>query len=81
MRAASALHAEDSDFGQAGTLYREVFDDASKERFLQTLTGQYNSLTLDRIRERFIWYWTQVDAGLGQKIAEAVGAATAVAAG
>ena len=33
MRAAATLHAEDNDFGQAGTLYREVFDDAAKARF------------------------------------------------
>ena len=79
-RTATTLHAEDSDFGQAGTLYREVFDDAAKQRFLETLVGQYNALTLDRIRDRFIWYWTQVDAGLGQQIAESVGATTAVAA-
>ena len=28
VRAAATLHAEDGDFGQAGTLYRDVFDDA-----------------------------------------------------
>jgi catalase len=80
VRAAATLHAEDDDFGQAGTLYRKVFDDAAKQRFLETLVGQYNALTVDRIRERFIWYWTQVDADLGQKIAEKVGASVAIAA-
>ena len=79
IRTATTLHAEDDDFGQAGTLYRDVFDDAAKERFLETLVGQYNALTLDRIRERFIWYWSQVDAGLGQKIAESIGTRTVAA--
>ncbi|MET4703274.1 catalase [Frigoribacterium sp. UYMn621] len=68
IRAAQTLHSEDDDFGQAGTLYRRVFDDASKERLLGTLVGQYNSLTVDRIKERFLWYWTSVDAGLGAKL-------------
>src|SRR5690606_9393120 len=73
VRAAQTLHSEDDDFGQAGTLYRDVFTDESKARFLETLVGQYNALTVDRIKERFIWYWTQVDAGLGAKIIEAAG--------
>ncbi len=29
-RSAATLHPEDDDFGQAGTLYREVFDDAAR---------------------------------------------------
>jgi catalase len=73
IRAAQTLHSEDDDFGQAGTLYREVFTDESKARFLETLVGQYNGLTVDRIKDRFIWYWTSVDSDLGAKIVEAVG--------
>ncbi|GAA4732783.1 catalase [Isoptericola chiayiensis] len=68
MRSAYTLHSEDDDFGQAGTLYREVFDDAAKARFLETLTGQGKSITIDEIRERFFWYWTSVDAELGAKL-------------
>jgi Catalase len=75
VRAAQTLHREDDDFGQAGTLYRKVFDDAAKDRFRQVLIGQYHSLTVDRIKERFIWYWSQVDAELGRTIAAAVAAA------
>ncbi|AEG44091.1 catalase [Isoptericola variabilis] len=68
VRAAATLHAEDDDFGQAGTLYREVFDDAAKARFLETLTGQGKAITVDAIRERFFWYWSNVDAELGAKL-------------
>jgi catalase len=73
MRAAATLHSEDDDFGQAGTLYREVFNAEEKERFHAVLIGQYGALTVDRIKDRFIGYWTQVDAGLGATIAAAVG--------
>jgi catalase len=67
-RAAATLHAQDDDFGQPGTLYREVFDDAAKARFLETLTGQGKAITIDEIRERFFQYWTNVDAELGAKL-------------
>jgi len=65
IRTAATLHAEDSDFGQAGTLYREVFDAAAKARFLETITGAVGGTTVPEIRERAIQYWTNVDATLG----------------
>jgi catalase len=68
VHAAATLHSEDSDFGQAGTLYREVFSDEAKSRFLATLIGQRNSLTVPEIKERFFEYWTNVDADLGAKL-------------
>ena len=72
MRSAATLHAEDDDFGQARTLYREVFDDAQRSRFIDTLTGQGRSITIDAIRERFFQYWTNVDAELGETLRQTV---------
>ena len=71
VRSAATLHAEDDDFGQAGTLYREVFDGDAKARLLVTLTGQAHAITVDDIRERFFQYWTQVDADLGLQLRSA----------
>ncbi|OAN42755.1 catalase [Microbacterium sp. H83] len=68
MRAAATLHLDDDDFGQAGTLYRTVFDDEQRARFLDTLTGQGQGITIDAIRERFFQYWTNVDAALGEAL-------------
>ena len=68
VRTAATLHSEDDDFGQAGTLYREVFDDAAKERFLGTITGAVGGVQNAGIKERAIQYWTSVDAGLGAKL-------------
>ena len=68
MRSAATLHAEDDDFGQAGTLYREVFDDAAKARFLDTITGSVGGVKRADIRERAIQYWTNVDASLGRAL-------------
>lgn len=72
VRAAATLHPQDSDFGQAGALFRDVFDDAAKARFVATLTGQGSSITISAIRERFFAYWTSVDAGLGATLRAAV---------
>ncbi len=77
VRTAATLHSEDSDFGQAGTLYREVYDDAAKARFVDTLTGQGCSITVDEIRERFFQYWTNVDAQLGATLRLTVAAVLA----
>ncbi|MGN8246440.1 catalase [Cellulomonas soli] len=74
VRAAAALHSEDDDFGQAGTLYREVFDDAARERFLATITGHVGAVKTDDIRERAIGYWTHVDGDLGAKLRANLGA-------
>ncbi|WP_035750582.1 catalase, partial [Arthrobacter sp. 35W] len=65
---AHSLHSEDSDFGQAGTLYREVFDDGARARFLDTITGAVGGVQDADIKERAIAYWTNVDAELGAKL-------------
>ena len=65
VRSAHTLRADDDDFGQAGTLYRDVFSAEEKARFQEVLGGQAKSITVDRIREQFFGYWTNVDAELG----------------
>jgi catalase len=71
---AHSLHAEDGDFGQAGTLYREVFNDGEKARLLETITGAVSGVKNASIKERAIQYWTNVDAGLGAKLRANLGA-------
>jgi catalase len=66
--AAHCLHAEDSDFVQAGALYREVYDDGAKARFLDTVTGAVGGVKRSDIKERAIQYWTNVDAKLGARL-------------
>ena len=71
VRAAITLHAEDDDFGQAGTLVREVFDDAQRDRFVETLTGQLTGLD-KKVQERAFQYWKNVDETIGQRIQDRV---------
>ena len=71
---AHSLHAEDSDFGQAGTLYREVYNDGEKARLLETVTGAVSGVKNASIKERAIAYWTNVDAEFGAKLRANLGA-------
>jgi catalase len=76
IRSAATLHSEDDDFGQARTLINDVFTAEERQRFIETLAGQYDALTVPAIQERFFWYWGQVDP----KVAEDVRAAVATGA-
>ncbi|AOX06426.1 catalase [Corynebacterium sp. NML98-0116] len=74
VRAAYVKHAEDDDFGQAGTLYRDVFDDAAKERFVHNITNKMMAITNKEIEERVYEYWGKVDADLETKVRESFAA-------
>ena len=73
-RAAATLHSEDDDFGQAGTLVRDVFTEEQRDRFVETLVGQFNALKYDKVKDRFLWYWGQVDANIAERIKARVNA-------
>jgi catalase len=72
VRSAATLHAEDDDFGQAGSLVRDVMDDAARARLVETLAGQYRGLTRPEVKERFFEYWTSIDPATAQAVREAV---------
>ena len=74
VRAAYVKHAEDDDFGQAGTLYRDVFDDAAKERFVHNITSKMMAITNKEIAERVCEYWGKVAAALETKVRESLAA-------
>ena len=40
MHAAYVTHAEDDDWGQVGTLVREVLDDTARDRLVSNIVGQ-----------------------------------------
>ncbi|MDK8878630.1 catalase [Corynebacterium sp. MSK008] len=70
VREAYVKHAEDDDFGQAGTLYRDVFDDAAKERFVHNITNKMMAIKHKDVEERVYEYWGKVDADLETKVRE-----------
>ena len=83
VRSAYRLHAEDDDFGQPGTLIRDVFDDAQRARLVATVSGALLGGVTPEVLERAFDYWKSIDADTGKRIEETVrhGAAPEPAAG
>ena len=71
VRQAYTLHAEDDDWTQAGELIRDVFDDAARARFVETVTGALDGVREDVLARAF-QYWRNVDAEIGERIETAV---------
>ena len=72
VRSASELHTEDDDFGQAGTLVRDVWNDAQRAEFVESAAGHLLDGVHGDVLERAFEYWTNVDPECGKKIKEQV---------
>ena len=83
VRAAYTLRAGDDDFGQPGTLVREVFDDAQRDALVEQVAGSLLGGVRSPVLERAFDYWKRIDADVGRRIEEKVrkGAAPEPAAG
>ena len=68
VRTAYTLHAEDDDWGQAGTMVREVLDDAARERLVDNIVGHLLNGVSEPILQRAFEYWRNVDKDLGDRI-------------
>ena len=72
VRAAQALHREDDDFGQAGTMVREVLDDPARDRLVSNIVGHVKQGVEEPVLSRVFDYWRNVDHTLGDRVEEAV---------
>ncbi|GAA2486157.1 catalase [Terrabacter carboxydivorans] len=72
VRQAYTLREDDDDFGQAGRLVREVWDDAQREAFTETVAGHLLGGVKSPVLERAFDYWKSVDAETGKQIEELV---------
>ena len=68
VRTAYTLHAEDDDWGQAGTLVREVLDDAARDRLVDNIVGHLLNGVSEPVLLRAFEYWRNVDKDLGDRI-------------
>jgi catalase len=75
-RYAYEKHAEDDDFGQAGTLYREVMDDTDRAHLVTNIVGHASDQVTDEVQRRVVAYWSSVDPTLGARVAEGLGHST-----
>ena len=72
VRQAYTLRADDDDFGQAGTLVRDVWTDEIREAFVKTVAGHLLAGVEGDVLERAFQYWKHVDADTGKRIEELV---------
>ncbi|HEX3611084.1 catalase [Actinospica sp.] len=72
VRAAYTLRAADDDWGQAGTLVREVFDDAQRARLVDNIVGHLLAGVTEPVLERAFDYWRNVDHDLGDRVEKGV---------
>jgi catalase len=72
VRSAYTLRAEDDDWGQAGTLVREVLDDGARDRLVNNIVGHLLNGVSQPVLDRAFEYWRNVDKTLGDRIAAGV---------
>jgi catalase len=70
MRSAYTRHREDDDFGQAGTLYREVLSETDREHLAANIVGHASAGLDPEVTARVVEYWRQVDGDLGARVAK-----------
>jgi catalase len=72
-RYAYELHAEDDDFGQAGTLVRDVMDDTDRAHLASNIIEHAGAGVSPDVQRRVVEYWTNVDGALGARVADGLG--------
>jgi catalase len=77
VRTAYTLRPDDDDWGQAGTLVRKVLDDAARDRLVSNIVGHLLNGVSEKVLLRAFEYWHNVDAELGDRVAEGVRAGQA----
>lgn len=72
MHAAYTPHPDDDDFVQAGTLVREVMDDAARDRLVSNVAGHLSDGVTAPVLARSLEYWRNIDKEIGDRIADTV---------
>jgi catalase len=72
VRTAYEQHAEDDDWSQAGTLVREVMDDAARDRLVSNIVGALLAGVTEPVLQRAFWYLGNVDKELGERVEKGV---------
>lgn len=82
VRDAYTLRKDDDDFGQPGTLWREVLPGADKDGLVTNIVGHAgNPDVTPEMQDRVVRYWTQVDSELGARVAAGLGRENGAGAG
>ena len=72
VHAAYTLRRDDDDWGQPGTLVREVMDDAQRDRLVANVVGHLSKGVSEPVLERAIEYWRNIDKEVGDRVADGI---------
>jgi catalase len=72
IHAAYTLHKDDDDWGQPGTLVREVMDDAARDRLVANVVAHLSDGVTEPVLKRAFEYWRNIDRATGDRIAKGV---------
>jgi len=72
VRRAYTQHAQDDDFGQPGTLVRDVYNSEQRDWLVETVAGSLLGGVRSPVLERAFEYWKSVDPDVGRRIEEKV---------
>jgi catalase len=78
VRQAYTLRAGDDDWGQPGTLVRDVMDDAARARLVANVAGHLADGVSEKVCQRAFEYWKNIDRETGERIEQAVKAPAGV---
>ena len=74
VRTAYALRADDDDFGQPGTLVRDVMSQTDRDHLAENILGHAGDPDVtEEMKPRIAEYWTNVDPDLGAAVAQGLG--------
>jgi catalase len=72
LRAAYTKRRDDDDFGQPGTLVREVMNDEQRARLVSNVVGHLKKGVTEPVLERAFEYWKNIDKDIGERIEKGV---------
>jgi catalase len=72
VRQAYTLRKDDDDWGQPGTLVRQVMDDAARARLVSNVAGHLSNGVSEPVLQRAFEYWKNIDKETGERIEQAV---------
>jgi len=72
VRSAYTLRSNDDDFGQPGTLVRDVFDEGQRTKLVEQVAGSLLGGVREPVLSRALQYWKNIDAEVGARIEKKV---------
>jgi len=72
VRSAYTLREDDDDWGQAGTLVRDVLDDGGRDRLVGNIVGHLKGGVSEPVLKQALEYWRSVDKTLAERIEKGV---------